>query len=222
MDTPSHYAHPPFVYDDDDYWSTLALWLAPQVRRLVYGGHLSAWKGQEEDVIDDIVSESLKRIIIHLKKVRAGTGKPIASMHGFASRTAHNCFIDLLRKDKNKVQLSQLADGAEEIAVRDSQPSMEETTLEGLFNEQLLHVVAYEISRFPRKQREAILRDQARRVTSMPDPSLLLHAFNKAGIRLQDYHDCAPAGPAENSRNSSLLYHAYHRLSTLPTIREFL
>ncbi|HLX57038.1 MAG TPA: hypothetical protein VKR83_08445 [Ktedonobacteraceae bacterium] len=82
--------------------------------------------------------------------------------------------------------------------------------------------MAHEISHFPKKQLEAILKDQARRLDQMADPLPLLRAYLDAGIQLLDYRKRAPANQDESGKHNSLLYHAYRSLSSLPSVRAFI
>jgi len=50
--------HLVFEYDDDSSWSTLRSRLKLLVRGWVYSSHIPCWQGQEEEIVDDIVSES--------------------------------------------------------------------------------------------------------------------------------------------------------------------
>jgi DNA-directed RNA polymerase specialized sigma24 family protein len=219
MSTPTH---PAFEYDDDDSWSTLALWLTPQVRGWVYNTTLLCWKGDEEAITEDIVAVAVTRIYMYIKKGNVHMAKPVISMSAFARRTARNCYIDQLRKDRKKVRLSQLTDDYEKPVLAKNLPSMEESVHERLFREQLIGVIAQEISHFPAKQQEAILRDQARLIDCMPDPASLLRAYHEAGIRILDYRSQEPMKKDERYRHSSLLHHAYKRLSLLPSVRKFI
>jgi DNA-directed RNA polymerase specialized sigma24 family protein len=219
MNTPSH---PAFEYDDDDSWSMLALRLTPQVRGWVYNTALPCWKGDEEAITEDIVAVAITRIYQYMKKGSVHKAKPVVSMSAFARRTARNCYIDQLRKDRKKVRLSQLTDDYEKLVIVENLPSMEESVHETLFREQLIGVIAQEISHFPVKQQEAILKDQARLIDCMANPSSLLRAYHNAGIRLLDYRSQEPMKEDERSRHSSLLYHAYKRLSLLPSLRKFI
>lgn len=192
------------------------------MRSWVYSTSLCCWKGDEEAITEDIVAVAVTHIYEYMKKVRVHKAKPIDSMSAFARRTARNCYIDQLRKDRKKVRLSQLTDDYKKPVIMENLPSMEESVHETLFREQLIGVIAQEISHFPAKQQEAILRDQARLVDYMADPTSLLRAYQNAGIRLSNYRTQETLKGREYSRHSSLLYHAYQRLSNLPSIKKFL
>ncbi|GAC1566325.1 MAG: hypothetical protein NVS3B14_07700 [Ktedonobacteraceae bacterium] len=214
--------HPAFVYDDDFSWSTLILWLAPQVRGWVYTSNLPCWKGEEEAIVEEIVNETVTRILEHIKKVSSHNAKPIASMYGFARQTARHYFIDLLRKDRKSLRLSQLTNNNEEPAIRLFLTDIEEAVLNAVCYEQLFKLLAQEIITFPKKQKEAILRHHARLMDSMVDPAPLLRAYQSVGIHLKDYLNYAPINNVERRQHSSLLHWAYLRLSRSPLIRAYI
>jgi DNA-directed RNA polymerase specialized sigma24 family protein len=220
MNTP---ISPAFAYDDDgDAWSALTLWLTRKVRSWVLNAALLCWRGEEEAITEDIVATTIMRIYERLKKVSLQQAEPIGSMTAFARKTARNCFIDQLRKDRRKMRLSQFTDDDEQPVIADNQPSMEEAVHERLFREQLMTMIAQEISHFPVKQREAFLKDQARSIEGLADPASLLRIYLDAGIRLLDYRSQAPRSKVERSRHSSLLHHAHKRLSHSPPLKKFL
>lgn len=51
--------HPAFEYDDDSSWFRLSSWLEFWAHNWVYGSHSLRWQGEEEEIIEDIVSESI-------------------------------------------------------------------------------------------------------------------------------------------------------------------
>lgn len=213
---------PPFEYDDDDTWSMLALWLTPQVRGWVHNAALPCWKGDEEAITEDIVATAIMRILEYQKKVSLQEAKSIDSLRAFARTTARHCYIDQKRKDRRKLRISQLAYDDEQPEIADGQPSMEEAVLDSLFREQLMSLIAQEIRLLPAKQREAFLKEQARSLEGTSNPASLLRIYLDAGIQLLDYRYQKSKSKAERSRHSSLLYHAYKRLSHLSSLRSFL
>jgi len=213
--------YPAFEYDDDGSWSALSYWLESHVRNWVYTSDLPCWKGEEEAMVEEIVDETVMHILERINKVSTHGAKPIVYLYSFARRTAFHCFIDLVRKDHRKIRLSQIADGSEKSVIEDNLPSMEETVHERLSREQLFDILAREIIHFPKKQKEAILRDQAKLIDIMPDPMPLLRAYQNVGIQLQDYGNYSLMSCAEKRRHSSLLHYAYQRLSRSTALRQY-
>lgn len=214
--------HPTFEYDDDSSWTELRSWLTFQVSDRVFNSHISDWQGQENEIIDDIVSESIRHLIERLEKANAGNADPIDTLYPFARQVAFHCFIDLVRKDGRKVRFSQITTDYEETAIGLILADMEETTLNTLYYEQFFKLVAQEILTFPKKQKEAVLRDHARRAICMIDPTLLLRAYQSVGIQLMDYRNYTPANDIERRRHSSILHCAYRRLSRCSCVQQYI
>ncbi len=215
-------AHPAFEYDDDSSWSTLSHWLTFQVRGRVYNSHIPDWQGQEDEITDDIVNESLIHLIERLEKARANSAAPILDIYPFARQIAYHCYIDQVRKDRKKVCFSQITSEYKETAIALILADMEEATLNTVYYEQFFKLMAQEIVTFPHKQKEAMLRDHAKRMVCMSDPTPLVRAYHSVGIQLTDYHNYAPADEVEKRRHSSLLHWAYQRLARCPSVQQYI
>jgi DNA-directed RNA polymerase specialized sigma24 family protein len=219
MDTSTH---PAFEYDDDDsLWAMLYTRLKPFVRGWVYHSHMSRWIGEEEAVVEDIISETVERTFKRVN-FRNDEDEPILSIWGFARQTAYHYFIDLVRKQGREIPLSHLCDETNEPPLLPDPEEMEVTIHETMDHEQLYKLAAQEIKGFPNKQRNALLIDHAKRTNFEEDPTSLQLAYLEVGIQLLDYRSQEPMKEDERSRHSSLLYHAYKRLSLLPSLRMFI
>ena len=216
------HTHPAFEYDEDSIWRELRSWLTFQVRSWVYDSHVPDWQGQEYEITDDIVSESLRHLIERLEQARVGSAAPIIDIYPFARRVAYHCFIDQVRKDNKKVRFSQITAEYEETAVGLILADMEDATLNTVYYEQLFKIIAREVVTFPKKQKESMLRDHAKRMICMADPLPLLRAYQGVGIKLIDYSHYVPADEFERRRHSSLLHHAYRRLAQCPLVRQYI
>ena len=215
--------HPTFAYDEDSSWTDFCSWLTLLVRGWVYNDHIPCWQGQEIEVINDIVSESLEHIFERLTQISEGRADPINNFNAYARKVAHNCFVDQKRKDKKKVRFSQItATHDEEAIIGLVLTDMEDVPLSKVYFEQLFNHMAQEVIAFPRKQKEALLRDHARRLGYMTNPALLLRAYASVGIPLSDYLHYVPADEAERRRHSSLLHCAYRRLCRCPEIQKYI
>jgi len=216
-------AHPAFAYDEDSSWSELRFWLTFQVRGRVYNSHIPDWLGQEDEITDDIVSESLIHLIERLEEASAGSAAPIINIYPFARQIAFHCFVDQWRKDNKQVRFSQITAGCEEEAVIELiLVNMEDATLNAVYYEQLFKLIAREVVTFPDKQKQAMLRDHAKRMVCMIDPLPLLRAYEGVGIQLTDYRNYASADEVVRGRHSSLLHHAYQRLARCPSMQQYI
>src|SRR5712691_416070 len=215
-------AHPAFAYDEDSSWSELRFWLTFQVRGWVYASHIPGWQGQKDEITDDIVSESLRHLFERLREAKVGNADPIVSLYPFARQIAYHCYIDQVRKDSKKVCFSQITSEYEETAIGLILADMEDATLNAVYYEQLFKLIAREVVTFPDKQKQAMLRDHAKRMVCMIDPLPLLHAYEGVGIQLTDYRNYASAGEVVRGRHSSLLHHAYQRLARCPSMQQYI
>ena len=215
-------SNPPFEYDDDpNTWSILYTRLKPLARQWVYGSRLKRWTGEEEAVVEEIVSATVERTFKNLH-FRHAEDEPIHFIWSFARQTAYHYFIDLVRKQGKEIPLSHLCDETNEPPPIPDPEEMEVRIHELMIHEQLYKLAAREIKKFPRKQREALLMDQARWTNFDGEPTPLQLAYQEVGIHLRDYRSQGPERKDVRSRYSSLRYCAYKRLSLLPSVRKLL
>src|SRR5260370_36097669 len=154
-------AHPAFAYDEDSSWAELRFWLRIQVRGRVYNSHPPSRLGQDDELTDDIVSESLKHLIERLEQASAGSAASIINIYPFAKQIAFHCFVDQWRKDNKQVRFSQITARWEEEAVIELiLVNMEDATLNAVYYEQLFNRIARQVVTFPYNQRQATLPDQ--------------------------------------------------------------
>ncbi len=121
-------------------WTKLYPTLRLLVRRLVYSFHIQSWRGQEDDIVEDILQETARRLIEYQKKAEYGEAAPIQMLERMAVVTAYNYCKDMRRRDW---RLGRLPEGAHSpdvldiISERDVVDLSEEATeclyQEGLF-----------------------------------------------------------------------------------------
>jgi DNA-directed RNA polymerase specialized sigma24 family protein len=218
MDIP---LHPAFEYDDDDCWSMLYTRLKPLVRAWVYDSHIPRWQGEEDATTDDIVSETVERTLKRVNAANKGKAEPVLSIWAIAKQTAFHHFIDLVRKEGREIPFSQFRDTDNPPVATKNRTSMEDAIEEAMDNEQFFNRAVQEIKDFPRKQRDALLVDHAKRTNFEEDPTSLQLAYQEVGIKLQDYCPQRPMNDVERRRHSSLLYHARQRLAHLPSMQAY-
>src|SRR5437588_5178662 len=88
-------------------WGDLYTTLRPLARYLVYSFPVPSWRGQEEDVIEDIVQETARRIIERAQKAERGEAEPIRSLHQMVTVVAQNYCKDLRRRERRLVRIGQ-------------------------------------------------------------------------------------------------------------------
>src|SRR5881296_598012 len=88
-----------FDINSEDTWSNLYASLRSLARYLVYSFGVSAWQGQEDDIIEDIVQETARRVIERVRKAERGEADPIHSLKHMMIVIAQNYYKDLRRSD---------------------------------------------------------------------------------------------------------------------------
>ena len=200
----------------------LYLSLGSFARSLVYSFNVPSWKGQEEDIIEDVVQESMRRILEYSQKADRGEAPPIQSLKHMVTIIAQNYCKDMRRHDRRLFHMQPDQYVLDVQYRKGYQPSIFDAICESIDHELLLAQVAHEIARFPEKQRKALLIDLANRMSFDTQPTALQRAFLKEGIRLEQYRQPLPANPQERSKHMSLLNHAYKRVVHLPCVEQYI
>jgi RNA polymerase sigma factor (sigma-70 family) len=202
-------AAPTCILDDEDMWHELLCSLRSYAWHLVRTASIESWQGQKADLVEDIVQETVLRLLEYVRRVTTGAAPPLRSLKGFTKTVARHYCIDLQRHDARLCQRAP-----ESICALESD---DHTDLLALVSERLSHEalfahLAQQIAHFPRKQREALLLDLAKH-THFQEPSSLQQALLAQGIDLQVYQRPLPADPGARVRHSSLLSLAYKRVA---------
>lgn len=203
-------------YKNNTNWQEIYSTLRPIAKRIVYSYHAPAWRGQENDIAEDITQETIRKLLEYEQKVKRGSSAPIHSLLSMVRIIAYNYGKDMLRHDKRTVRIAELEDDdIEQQSVLDGEIDAEELATENAYNEMIFREMARAIASFPPKQRHALLVDIAAHMSFELQPTPLQQAFSNAGIQLQAYQKLLPATPEGYNRHASLLVHAYRRVSTL-------
>jgi DNA-directed RNA polymerase specialized sigma24 family protein len=203
-------------------WSSLCASLRALARYLVYSFNIPSWRGQEEDIVEDIVQEAVRRFIERVLKAECGEVGPIHSPKQMMMTIAQNYCKDLRRSERRLLHMPS-QDYASQILVDvDEQANTFDAATENVYQEKLFVLLAHEIANFPDKQRKALLIDLANRMSFDTGPTPLQKAFLEEGIQLQQYQQPLPANPKERSRHISLLSYAYRRIAHLPCVQEYI
>lgn len=199
----------------DIYWKKLYLLLRPLVKIWVYSANVSSWKGQEDDIVEDIVQEALLRLLKYSQRAEKGEVTPVNAVEHMLTVIAHNYCRDLKRREQRLVRPS-LDEGTYQEPT-DSTCTLDpsEIVLNKVYQEWLFERLCLYIITFPDKQKKALLIDLARHTHFSTQPTLLQQAFSKQQIRLQDYQQSLPENTVERSRYAALLSLAYKRVSKL-------
>ncbi len=202
-----------YGYCNEQLWSDLYTALEPAIRSWVYSSNVPRWRGQEQDLAEDILQETVVRIFCYAQQAEQEEVKEIRHITRFGRTIAYRHFVDLRRKALNLTCL-EAVDGTERGAIAPwmacDDPAEEVT--ECLWLTSLFVMVGTLVASFPRGQRTALLVDLAKRVDLLEDDSPLQNAFAQAEIKLQDYLQYLPRTQRERARQTALLSVAYRRL----------
>src|SRR5437667_12472787 len=84
--------------DSDALWINLYSFLRPFVKHLVYSSGISSWRGQEEDLVEDIVQETIVRVLKVIHRAENGECTEIASPKALSIVIARHYYDDLRRR----------------------------------------------------------------------------------------------------------------------------
>ncbi|HVU68647.1 MAG TPA: hypothetical protein VHD63_16040 [Ktedonobacteraceae bacterium] len=201
--------------EDNERWDDLYRRLRPLARSWAFSAGVATWKGQENDIAEDIVQAALLHVLQYLNLCRE-KGTPIGSLERLSLVIAKHCFIDMRRRELRFQHFAYDANASSE------QPTLErlsdladpaQEAEEKLYEEWLLAASASTIAAFSCKLRAAILADLANNSYFGAEPSVLQQAFMAVGVQLQDFQRAPSPDPAERSRQSALRSLAYKRVS---------
>lgn len=195
------------------------------VKYLVGCSKAPSWEGQEGDIVEDVVQETMRRLIERVRRGERGEKPPVQSLKHMMIAIACNYYKDLLRRDC-RLSRWQTGDNAPLLPRSYAGPSepapLLDSVTETVYHERLFGLVAQEVEQFPNKQRTALLVDLANLMHFDDAPTPLQSAFSRAGIQLQQYQQPLPTDPKDRSRHTSLLSHAYKRIAHLRSVEEYI
>ena len=196
-------------------WQKLYLLLQPLVKHWVYSSGVSSWKGQEDDVVEDVVQEAITRIFQYSQRAERGEVIPIDTIEHMIKVVALNYCRDLKRRERRLLRPSIDERSYGEAVDSTNTVDPAEIAIDAAFQEWLFERLSQQIVNFPKKQRIALLIDLAYRMHFAVQPSLLQRAFSRRGVKFQDFRHLAPKNPLERSRHAASLSLAYKRVANL-------
>jgi DNA-directed RNA polymerase specialized sigma24 family protein len=196
--------------------------LSPFARKLVYSFAIAAWRGQEEDLAQDLVQETMRRVFERNRRTKDEGMETIYSPKYMMLKIATNYCRDLRRKDKRLLRPLEHYYTSAYASVTEPHTSFADIATEHVYQNTLFLLIAREVAAFPKGQRRALLIDLASYMYFSDDHhTSLQQAFLEVGIQLKHYKDLLPVDPRERARHLSLLHHAYKRLSHLPSVQAY-
>ena len=193
---------------NDAIWEDLYTTLRPPVRCWVYASGISSWRGQEEDITEDIVQMGIVRTYERSLRLQNSEEAALRSPRAMAYTIARNYYNDLRRREGRIDRFDSNENAYQDIVA----PDLIEFALERMYQQWILERAAYEISTFPEKQRRALLVDLAKHSDFDDQPTVLQQVLLTIDIRLQDYQQQRMADQVMRSRHAALLSVAYRRL----------
>src|SRR2546421_6347490 len=189
----------------DTTWDALYPLLVAQVRYWVCSSHVSLWRGQEEDIIADIVQEAITRAFGYTALVKEGGLVLCNSLKRISMILARECYNDLRRRDCRFVRTPLQEVSSQEHAIISERLDRSEIVLDNAFRESLVVSRAHAIAAIPKQQRTALLIELANRTHFTARPSAMQDALLEVKIRLQDYQQPLPEDPTERRRHAHQL-----------------
>jgi hypothetical protein len=208
----SQNSEPAVAFDtwDENTWKHLWNILLVFARRTIFSCNVAYWRGQEYDLAEDVVQASILHIIERSHHREGTRTLSPSSLKRLTCNIASNYIKDLKRQEmhftRENIYSAERVNHSEMVS---------ETVTENIYREELFVQIAEEVKKFPERQRDALLMDLANHMQFDGKPTALNRAFLTVGINLQEYQKPLPLDPATRTRYSSLLVHAYKRLTTL-------
>lgn len=194
--------------NNEDSWRELYPVLQSIARRIVYAFGESLWRGQENDVAEDVTQETVQSLFVHLKKVQRGISPTIHSLKGLMVTIAQNKCRDIRRKDCRLVHVD--ADTC--LQPPGTCASLLDIAIDTVDQEMQFRRVVGIIVQMPEKRRIALLIDLANRMYFGKEKTCLQQVFWEAGIDLREYRRELSTNPVERKRHFALLHLAYKDL----------
>jgi len=193
------------------------------VTKWVYSANVATWLTQREDIIAEIVQEAIVRSLWRIHRGNMGELPPVRSVQRICIRIAHNCFIDLIRRDQRLLPITGDApEHSQRFIAAGDEEDFPEVAAENVFTASLFEVIVAEVVNFPPKLRTALFIDLACRMSFKGEPTPLQQAFLRAGVALEVYSHQVPRDPGERSRHAALVSLAYKRIRELARVQEYI
>ena len=198
-------------------WDILYHSIGSLVRIWVRSSHIPLWHGQEEEVTDDIVQETMLRTFKYTANFSSWTQEgETASSHpleNICKAIAYTQYRDLRRQDFRYIHVRTCKYSYPGFSIIREHFDPLETAINDTFQEWCCTHLASEIADIPIGPRTELLIYLANHLCfDLQISQLLQSAFLKRGIRLQEYRRSLPGNPIACSRHKTLLRIAHKRV----------
>lgn len=200
-------------YTNETLWENLSTVLKPRIKSWIRTHTLPSWRGQEDDIADDILQDTLEKLWRTFLKAEKGIGRAIEALERFAFRTARNCCIDRWRKDRRLLRLDDGDHSYEDQISRTQYVDPEEIVVDKEYEHWRCSEVSLHVLSFSPKSQLALLIEFASKLTGRGEPAgPLQRALLARGVDLNYYRRDMPADPKLKGRHASLVSQGYKKL----------
>src|SRR5215471_1452491 len=126
-------------------WHKLYGQLTLMVTRWVRSSNLPTWKAQREDIIEEIVQETMMKALKRIQRGESGELSPVYSVEGLCIRAARNVFIDMVRRDRRLVPFASVSRDDVSYEIPDDGQDYSEVAVDNVYNANLFRQVAVAI-----------------------------------------------------------------------------
>jgi DNA-directed RNA polymerase specialized sigma24 family protein len=204
-------------------WHHIYCLLFLVVKGWVYSANVPSWLAQCDDIIADIVQETIVRTLKRIHRGNCGELPPVRTVENLCMKIARNCFIDMIRHDQRLLPITyKVPDCPHEVLYTYDTVDFSDVAIENVYTSSLFGLVVSVIVDFPPKLRTAILVDLAFRMSFKGEPTPLQEAFQQAGIDLEEYSHQVPCDAIMRSRHASLVSLAYKKISAWACAQEYI
>jgi DNA-directed RNA polymerase specialized sigma24 family protein len=204
--------HNKLTVDREIFWTELYPLLCPLVKRWVYTAQISSWLGQQEDLIEDIVQETIFKLLNYTRRAEKGEVAPVQNIEHLAITIARNYFRDLKRKDRHIDRFELYDRTSLEHVVKPKTVDPSEIALNHVYYAWVFMKLADFVVTVSTKQRTALLRDLSGRMYFGQTATLLQQAFADKGLDLKRHQDWKSSDKRERSQHAANLSISYKKI----------
>ncbi len=198
---------------DREIWAELYTLLPPLARQWVYTAHIPSWLGQQEDIVEDIVQETIFKLLKYIHRAEKGEVAPVKDMKHLAITIARNYYRDLKRKDRRLDRFELYDRTSLEQVVKSRAVDPSKIALDRVYQAWLFFKLADFVVTIATKQQTALLRDLAQRMYFVQELTLLQKTFADKGMDLKQHQDWKSANKRERSQHAASLSISYKKIA---------
>ena len=132
----------------DNDLQDIYMMLRPLARRIAYSYRVPAWHGQENDIAEDIMQETARKLFEYERKIEQGGAQPIHTLLPMVRVIAYNYAKDIRRRDMRYERIEAENEKIEQLFFRNDKMSIEEDAIENVYTEMLFTKLAHDIAHF--------------------------------------------------------------------------